>query len=182
MNLNPYEAVLPISEASRRFSVLSPFRPDIACTRWFVGVFGLHTTFLVVHAVVQRDYTFSVEPIYWLAVAAGVYFRVRFFRYGILIVSPLYMAAAILIPVLWVFGRFNVSWRIGATDYPTPSPWFVALFGVTLFCTFAYPFVVMFPKHVNVLFQLPRKASEPSDAPMDRASRFDNRNSSLGPW
>ena len=112
----------------------------------------LHTAFLIGHALLKQDYTWSFEPAAWLALAIGVYFRMRFVRHFLLIVSPIYMVAAIVVPTLWAFGRFDVTWRIGATLYPTPSAWFVFGYAAALFFAFAYPWIVLVPRRVGARF------------------------------
>lgn len=153
--VNPYKTpAAPEADAAPRLSLLKPARPETASALWFVGVSAAHFGLVALPSYLSGGSSLDVSPFFWLVFAAGLFFRLGPARRFILLIGIVAMATtaggafALLLALAMDSG---IPADLEAAE--APSLWSQLLLCFALFAAFAYPVVVLWPRHVRDRFR-----------------------------
>lgn len=154
--LNPYKApAASTEEADDRPSLLTRARPEVAAALWFVGVSVVHFGIvLILSTPPLGDLSINYSPLLWLVFSIGLYFRLGPVRRFILLIGAILMVSTVLFAVASLLDLpGDTSIQFGSDTIDNPPLWAELLFCFAYFAAFAYPVVVLWPRHVRARFR-----------------------------
>jgi hypothetical protein len=157
----PYQAPLsPPQAAPDRQWLLSPTKPHAAVATWFLGVFLIHVPLMALAGrlgVVFQSAAESLDfsPLFWLLLAAGIYFRHGFVRRSVLLLGLMLIFGGLVGGIVAAVGPSAEAKAItaGSLHIENPSILAVWLCFMGLASCFLYPVVVLWPAKARSAFR-----------------------------
>lgn len=121
---------------------------------WFIGVFVVQFTAVLIYGAATGAMVLDLTAVFWLAVAAGIYFRLGAVRRLVLLFGSMAMLSAIIVGPLAVAGRTeDPEIRLGGTVIKDPPVWIQVTVIAAFAACFSYPVLVLWPRETRVFFR-----------------------------